>query len=178
RRTGRRGRPAGAARRLGAVVRRGPDPAGAGGARRASRPGRAVPGGQDGDTRLPGRAGDEEERGPGGAAGGEGAARGRTQEARERGLNRGSSPHPAGRLEASKWDAKQVMMEAGIPTAYARAFTTRPAAVAALDDFGPPWVLKADGLASGKGVLVTARRDEAERFLAACLEQDRFGESG
>ena len=84
----------------------------------------------------------------------------------------------AARLEASKWDAKQVMMEAGIPTAYARAFTTRPAAVAALDDFGPPWVLKADGLASGKGVLVTARRDEAERFLAACLEQDRFGEAG
>ncbi|MEK7331249.1 MAG: phosphoribosylamine--glycine ligase [Candidatus Eisenbacteria bacterium] len=84
----------------------------------------------------------------------------------------------AAQLEASKWTAKQVMEEAGVPTARARAFDSVAAARAALDAFGPPWVIKADGLASGKGVLVTDTRDEAERFLVACLEQDRFGGAG
>ena len=84
----------------------------------------------------------------------------------------------AARLESSKWAAKQVMDEAGIPTARSRAFDTLAAARAALDGFGPPWVVKADGLASGKGVLVTTVREDAERFLADCLERGRFGEAG
>jgi phosphoribosylamine--glycine ligase len=84
----------------------------------------------------------------------------------------------AAQLEASKWTAKQVMEEAGVPTAGARAFETLAGARAALDASGPPWVIKADGLAAGKGVLVTEARDEAERFLVACLEQGRFGGAG
>jgi phosphoribosylamine--glycine ligase len=84
----------------------------------------------------------------------------------------------AAQLEASKWTAKQVMEEAGVPTARARAFDSLADARAALDAFGPPWVIKADGLASGKGVLVSEARSEADDFLVACLERDRFGGAG
>jgi phosphoribosylamine--glycine ligase len=84
----------------------------------------------------------------------------------------------AASLEASKWFAKDVMRAAGVPTARAEAFDRLAAARAALDRFGPPWVVKADGLAAGKGVRVTSDRAEAEGFLAACLEDARFGASG
>ena len=84
----------------------------------------------------------------------------------------------AAELEASKWTAKQVMNEAGIPNARARRFDSLPEAVAALAEFGPPWVIKADGLAAGKGVCVTEERSEAERFLRECLAEQRFGAAG
>jgi phosphoribosylamine--glycine ligase len=84
----------------------------------------------------------------------------------------------AAQLEASKWTAKQVMEEAGVATARAGSFDRLGEARAALDRFGPPWVVKVDGLASGKGVLVTEARDEAERFLEQALEGGRFGEAG
>ncbi len=84
----------------------------------------------------------------------------------------------AARLEASKWMAKQVMEEARVPTARARVIDSLPAALAALGACGPPWVIKADGLAAGKGVLVTEVRAEAERFLRTCLEEERFGAAG
>ena len=84
----------------------------------------------------------------------------------------------AARLETSKWFAKQVMGEAGVPTARAESFTRLEAARAALDAFDPPWVLKTDGLAAGKGVLVTSERGAAEAFLTDCLEAGRFGGSG
>jgi phosphoribosylamine---glycine ligase len=84
----------------------------------------------------------------------------------------------AAQLEASKWTAKQVMEEAGVPTARARAFESRAAARAALDAFGPPWVIKADGLAAGKGVVVTDSAVEADRFLTACLDEGRLGAAG
>src|SRR5690348_1572779 len=61
----------------------------------------------------------------------------------------------AARLETSKWFAKELLREAGVPTARAEAFADAAAAVAALDRFAPPWVVKADGLAAGKGVCVT-----------------------
>jgi phosphoribosylamine---glycine ligase len=61
----------------------------------------------------------------------------------------------AAMLEGSKSFAKQVMVAAGIPTARARTCTTEGEAAAALADFGPPFVVKADGLAAGKGVVVT-----------------------
>src|SRR5262245_52165856 len=54
----------------------------------------------------------------------------------------------AARLESSKWFAKELMHEAGIPTAEAAAFTQVEAALAALEHWGPPWVVKADGLAA------------------------------
>src|SRR5262249_62150588 len=61
----------------------------------------------------------------------------------------------AAMVEGSKSFAKQVMAAAGIPTARARTCTSEGEAVAALAEFGPPFVVKADGLAGGKGVVVT-----------------------
>ena len=84
----------------------------------------------------------------------------------------------AARLESSKWFAKRVMAEAGVPTARAEAFERPAEALAALASFGPPWVVKADGLAAGKGVLVTHALEEAERFVRDCLEGGRFGAGG
>jgi len=84
----------------------------------------------------------------------------------------------AARLESSKWHAKQLMARAGVPTAAAEPFDSLAAARAALPRFGPPWVIKADGLAAGKGVRVTGDEREAGEFLAACLEGGRFGASG
>jgi phosphoribosylamine--glycine ligase len=71
-------------------------------------------------------------------------------------------------IEGSKSFAKQVMAEAGIPTA--ASFTCRTSAEAdeALAAFGPPYVVKDDGLAAGKGVLVTADLDAARAHARAC----------
>ncbi|HVX42505.1 MAG TPA: phosphoribosylamine--glycine ligase [Mycobacteriales bacterium] len=69
----------------------------------------------------------------------------------------------AARIEGSKEFAKQVMAAAGVPTAAARSCTTEAEARAALAEFGPPYVVKDDGLAAGKGVVVT---DDAEAAVA------------
>jgi phosphoribosylamine---glycine ligase len=61
----------------------------------------------------------------------------------------------AAMLEGSKSFAKQIMAAAGIPTARARTCVSEGEAAAALAEFGPPFVVKADGLAGGKGVVVT-----------------------
>jgi phosphoribosylamine--glycine ligase len=74
----------------------------------------------------------------------------------------------AAMIEGSKSFAKEVMAAAGIPTAASRACRTPAEAGAALDAYGPPYVVKADGLAAGKGVLVTGDRDAALRHAAAC----------
>jgi phosphoribosylamine--glycine ligase len=67
----------------------------------------------------------------------------------------------AAMIEGSKSFAKQVMEVAGIPTAQARTCTTAAEADTALAEFGPPYVVKADGLAGGKGVVVTTDRAAA-----------------
>jgi phosphoribosylamine---glycine ligase len=67
----------------------------------------------------------------------------------------------AAMIEGSKSFAKQVMTAAGIPTAAALTCETDAEVRAALDTFGPPYVVKADGLAAGKGVIVTPDRREA-----------------
>ena len=67
----------------------------------------------------------------------------------------------AARLEGSKAFAKDVMTAAGVPTAGAVVCSTPEEAAAALDRFGPPYVVKDDGLAAGKGVVVTADRAAA-----------------
>jgi phosphoribosylamine---glycine ligase len=74
----------------------------------------------------------------------------------------------AAMIEGSKSFAKQVMSAAGIPTATARTCATAEEADAALDTFGPPYVVKADGLAAGKGVVVTSDRREAAAHASAC----------
>ena len=60
------------------------------------------------------------------------------------------------------------MTAAGVPTAAARVCTTPAEVGAALDEFGPPYVVKDDGLAAGKGVVVTADRAQALAHAAAC----------
>jgi len=67
----------------------------------------------------------------------------------------------AARLEGSKAFAKEVMAAANVPTAMAHVCTSLDEVAAALDAFGPPYVVKDDGLAAGKGVVVTSDRDEA-----------------
>lgn len=74
----------------------------------------------------------------------------------------------AAALEGSKEFAKRVMSDAGVPTARAHACSTPEEAAAALDEFGPPYVVKDDGLAAGKGVVVTSSREEALAHAAAC----------
>jgi phosphoribosylamine---glycine ligase len=71
-------------------------------------------------------------------------------------------------LEGSKDFSKQVMVAAGVPTARSHTCTTPEEAAAALDDFGAPYVVKDDGLAAGKGVVVTGDRDAALAHAAAC----------
>ncbi|WP_371498250.1 phosphoribosylamine--glycine ligase [Kitasatospora sp. NBC_00374] len=78
---------------------------------------------------------------------------------------------PSGRaaqLEGSKAFAKDVMAGAGVPTARAYVCTTPAQAAEALDAFGAPYVVKDDGLAAGKGVVVTSDRDAALAHAAAC----------
>lgn len=75
----------------------------------------------------------------------------------------------AAQLEGSKAFAKQVMAEAGVPTAMAHVCTTVDEVGRALDQFGPPYVVKDDGLAAGKGVVVTEDRDVALAHAVACL---------
>jgi phosphoribosylamine---glycine ligase len=74
----------------------------------------------------------------------------------------------AARLEGSKAFAKDVMAAAGIPTAASRVSATPAEVAKALDEFGPPYVVKDDGLAAGKGVVVTSSRDEALAHAARC----------
>ncbi|MGT2461848.1 phosphoribosylamine--glycine ligase [Sinomonas atrocyanea] len=76
----------------------------------------------------------------------------------------------AAQLEASKAFAKQVMAEAGVPTAMARVAVNPGEAAAALDAFGAPYVVKDDGLAAGKGVVVTDDRSAALAHAQACFE--------
>ena len=71
-------------------------------------------------------------------------------------------------IEGSKAFAKEVMAAAGVPTAEARVATTPAEAEAALDAFGPPYVVKDDALAAGKGVVVTEDRAAALRHAASC----------
>ncbi|MFJ6028225.1 phosphoribosylamine--glycine ligase [Pseudarthrobacter sp. NPDC092424] len=75
----------------------------------------------------------------------------------------------AAQLEASKAFAKEIMAEAGVPTAMALVATNADEAASALDTFGAPYVVKDDGLAAGKGVVVTHDRDEALAHAQACF---------
>ena len=75
----------------------------------------------------------------------------------------------AAQLEGSKAFAKDVMAAAGVPTARARLCDTAAEARTRFDDFGAPYVVKDDGLAAGKGVVVTDDRTTAAEHAAACL---------
>ena len=74
----------------------------------------------------------------------------------------------AAQLEGSKTFAKEVMSDAGVPTAKSFTCTTQSEIENALDSFGTPYVVKDDGLAAGKGVVVTSDRTEALNHALAC----------
>src|SRR5881394_3833476 len=84
----------------------------------------------------------------------------------------------AARIETSKRFAKELMVRAGIPTARASQHSDAKEAKAALGDFATPVVIKASGLAAGKGVIVAQSSAEAERAIDAMLSDRVFGNAG
>ena len=84
----------------------------------------------------------------------------------------------AARIETSKRFAKELMLRAGIPTARAVQHSDAKEAKAALADFTSPVVIKASGLAAGKGVIVAQSTVEAERAIDAMLNDRVFGAAG
>jgi phosphoribosylamine--glycine ligase len=84
----------------------------------------------------------------------------------------------AARIEGSKSYAKQLMERAGVPTGRGREFTDATQAAAFMDELGPPYVIKADGLAAGKGVVVTTERDAAIDAIDERLVRGAFGDAG
>jgi phosphoribosylamine---glycine ligase len=84
----------------------------------------------------------------------------------------------AARLESSKSFAKEFMTRHGIPTARFEAFDSSAEAKNALDQFGLPVAIKADGLALGKGVIIARNRSEAELAIEDMIDRRRFGEAG
>ncbi len=84
----------------------------------------------------------------------------------------------AARIESSKAFAKDLMKKYNIPTAKYEVFTDFNIASSYIDNNEGPYVLKADGLALGKGVLITQDKKEAKDILKAMLEEKIFGEAG
>ena len=84
----------------------------------------------------------------------------------------------AARLEGSKSFAKEVMRAAGVPTARFEVFTDPEKAKALVREWGAPIVIKADGLAAGKGVVVAKTEDEAMDALERMMVRAEFGDAG
>lgn len=84
----------------------------------------------------------------------------------------------AARLEASKSFSKDIMMQAKIRTARAKSFDTLAEALAYLDQHELPVVIKADGLAQGKGVLIATTREEARQAVVDSMDNAVFGAAG
>ena len=84
----------------------------------------------------------------------------------------------AARLEGSKVFAKEIMVAAGVPTAKFARFSSAAEAKAYIRKEGAPIVIKADGLAAGKGVTVAATVEQAEAAVAEALVQKMFGAAG
>lgn len=84
----------------------------------------------------------------------------------------------AAQLEGSKAFAKNILKESGIPTASFATFTDAPSAKRYMAEQNPPYVIKADGLAAGKGVLICLRRGEAETAIDDILVRKSFGPAG
>ena len=88
-------------------------------------------------------------------------------------------PHAcAAQMEASKIFSKNLMKKYGIPTAKSEVFDDADAALAYLDTQNAPIVVKADGLALGKGVIVAQTIDEAKQAVVDMMRGGRFGRSG
>ncbi|MBQ9538263.1 MAG: phosphoribosylamine--glycine ligase [Treponema sp.] len=84
----------------------------------------------------------------------------------------------AARLEASKGFAKDFMKKYGVASAASETFTDEKAALDYIKKHGAPIVVKADGLAAGKGVVVAKTLEEAQAAVREMMEDKKFGESG
>ena len=97
---------------------------------------------------------------------------------REQGIAVFGPDQKAAQLEGSKAFAKEVMAAADVPTGMARQCTTIEEVESALDQFGAPYVVKADGLAAGKGVIVTKDKDaaiaHAKNYIAGGVLVEEF----
>ena len=97
---------------------------------------------------------------------------------RARGLPAFGPTQAAARIETSKAWAKQLMLDAGVPTARATRHTDPASAKRAAAALGAPVVVKASGLAAGKGVVIAPSLGDAERAIDDMLVGHRFGEAG
>ncbi len=84
----------------------------------------------------------------------------------------------AAQLEGSKVFTKQLLLKYGIPTAKAGCFTSSDEARRFSREISCPQVIKADGLAAGKGVVIAADHDESDRAIAEIMDQKVFGQAG
>lgn len=96
----------------------------------------------------------------------------------KRGLRIFGPRKDAALLEGSKVFSKEMMVKYGAPTGRARIFTDSREAKSYLGEIGAPIVVKADGLAAGKGSIVCGTVDEAEKAISAIMEEKIFGPSG
>jgi len=96
----------------------------------------------------------------------------------QQGLNVFGPSREAARLETSKAFAKDLMRERGVPTAHFAVFQDHGAAKDYVDGCAIPVVVKASGLAAGKGAIVCHERDEARRAISSIMVDREFGEAG
>jgi phosphoribosylamine--glycine ligase len=96
----------------------------------------------------------------------------------ERGFRACGPTAAAARIEGSKAWAKELCVRHGIPAPRSETFTDVTTAIMHLDAFEPPYVVKADGLAAGKGVVIAPTRREAVEAIEACLVDRVFGQAG
>ncbi|MDQ4094770.1 MAG: phosphoribosylamine--glycine ligase [Actinomycetota bacterium] len=97
---------------------------------------------------------------------------------RELGIDVFGPDAAAAQIEASKAFAKEVMAQAGVTVPRWSLFSDASEAIAFMDELGPPYVIKANGLAAGKGVVVTEDRSEAVHAIEERLVAKSFGAAG
>ncbi|MCB2182007.1 MAG: phosphoribosylamine--glycine ligase [Desulfobulbaceae bacterium] len=96
----------------------------------------------------------------------------------EKGLRIFGPNSKAALLEGSKVFTKNLMEKYGIPSGFFKVFSDHDMAMAYLDEIDAPLVVKADGLAAGKGVIVAETRDEARKAVDLIMSDKAFGEAG
>ncbi|MBL8026997.1 MAG: phosphoribosylamine--glycine ligase [Fibrobacteres bacterium] len=97
---------------------------------------------------------------------------------RNKGLKIFGPTQAAARIESSKQFAKNLMAKYNVPTAAFRSFSKREGLKEYIDSFKLPPVIKADGLAAGKGVIIPSTHDEAFNAAIEILEKGQFGSAG
>ncbi len=105
-------------------------------------------------------------------------ANGLKDELTARGITAIGPTKSATRLESSKTFSKKMMKKYGIPTAEYASFSNFEEAKKFLSESKHPLVLKADGLAAGKGVIISNNKEESYRALTEIMKDKKFGESG